>query len=503
MGGGVPPVRNRWFAAAAAVVLVIVIALIVSGGGSRAPLRATLTPSAGRAVPAGFLGLSLEYSAIEAYVGDDPADVNPVFEQLVRNLTPGQRPVLRIGGDSTDWTWWPVPGIKRPPGVTYTLTPLWLRVTHALTAALHPHLLLGIDLEADDPEIADVEASELLGGLGAGAVEAFEPGNEPELYRKFPWYRTAGGRLVMGRPMSYGFAAYQRDFAQISSGLPPLPLAGPTLGGPGWMPYIPGYLRALPRVRIVTVHEYPLQLCFVHTYSPHYATVGNLLDAASSTGLADSFRAVVGYARARRLPVRIDELNTVSCGADPKVSQSFASALWALDTLFEMLRVGVAGVNIHTFPGAGYDLLRFDQVHGRWHGTVSPEYYGLLMFARAAPPGARLVAHRQLGTVKLWETRAHNGTLRVVLINKSQTQQQAVQLRLPGVAAGGTLERLLAPSAGATGAVSLAGRRFAPGTTTGRLAGRSTATTVAPVHGRYRVRLPAASAALLTVPARG
>ena len=32
----------------------------------------------------------------------DPAQINPVLVQLIRNLTPGQAPVLRIGGDSTD-----------------------------------------------------------------------------------------------------------------------------------------------------------------------------------------------------------------------------------------------------------------------------------------------------------------------------------------------------------------------------------------------------------------
>jgi len=40
----------------------------------------------------------------------------------------GQAPVLRIGGDSTDTTWWPTPGLRPPPGVTYSLSPRWLAV---------------------------------------------------------------------------------------------------------------------------------------------------------------------------------------------------------------------------------------------------------------------------------------------------------------------------------------------------------------------------------------
>ena len=47
-------------------------------------------------VPSGFVGLSFEYSALPWYTGADPRAVNPAFEQLVRNLAPGQSPVLRI-----------------------------------------------------------------------------------------------------------------------------------------------------------------------------------------------------------------------------------------------------------------------------------------------------------------------------------------------------------------------------------------------------------------------
>jgi hypothetical protein len=46
----------------------------------------------GRAVPAGFLGLSIEYWALEAYAGQDLQAVNPVLLQLIRNLNPGQAP---------------------------------------------------------------------------------------------------------------------------------------------------------------------------------------------------------------------------------------------------------------------------------------------------------------------------------------------------------------------------------------------------------------------------
>src|ERR1700678_3870135 len=82
----------------------------------------------GRPIPAGFVGLSLEYRTVLSYAGTDPRAINPVFVRLVGNLNPHQAPVLRIGGDSTDWTWWPVPKLRRPPGITYNITPNWLAV---------------------------------------------------------------------------------------------------------------------------------------------------------------------------------------------------------------------------------------------------------------------------------------------------------------------------------------------------------------------------------------
>src|SRR5205807_8152509 len=58
------------------------------------------------------------------------------------------------------------------------------------------------------------------------------------------------------------------------------------------------------------------------------------------------------------LPLRVDEINSVACGGAAGVSNTFASALWALDTMFALVRTGVDGVNVHTFQGATYRLFR-------------------------------------------------------------------------------------------------------------------------------------------------
>jgi Glycosyl hydrolase family 79 C-terminal beta domain len=503
------PFRRRYFVTDVVLVAAVVVAIVVlgltssrSGGASGPAVAATVDRDAtGRVIPAGFLGLSFEYPSLESYAGDDPLAINPVFEQLVRNLAPGQAPMLRIGGDSSDSTWWPISGMAQPPGVTFSLSQRWVQVTRALSAALGAKLILGINLEAGSPELAAVEASSLVNGIGSSSVRALELGNEPELYGSFAWYHTPNGRSVTGRPPGYDFTAFRSDFTGSANALPPVPLAGPAFGDFAWVTHLNEFLAAEPRVSLVTLHRYPLQRCFVSRRSPSYPTISHLLSAAASTGLADHFAHYAATARTRGHPLRIDELNTVSCGADPKISNTFASALWALDTLFEMARVGVEGVNIHTFPGAGYDMFTFSRADGRWRASVAPEYYGLLMFAQAAPLGSRLLAvsGATKNPIKIWATLGPDRWIRVVVINKDLHRARAVALGVPSVRGAATVERLQAASVRASTGVTLGDQSFGSETETGMLPGSSHAVSLRPINGTYTVRLPAASAALLAL----
>jgi hypothetical protein len=476
-------------------------------GDARAASPTVVTVEAdkpGRDVPFGFLGLSLEYRSVEAYAGTDPAALNPVFVQLVRNLVPGQAPVLRIGGDSADRTWWPTAGLARPLGVKFAITEGWLEVTRALAGDLGARLIVGLNLEANRPALAASEARALIGGIGAGASRALELGNEPDLYASFPWYRTPSGRRVRGRPRSYDMSGLIGDFARFVPALPRSVLAGPSLGASGWTRELGRFLAAEPHVGLVTLHGYPLQLCYTRRSSRRYPTLRHLLSPAASIGLADSFAPYVAVARAHGRLLRIDELNSVSCGADPAVSRTFASALWALNTLFELVRVGVHGVNVHTFPGAGYELFRMSRPNGQWEAEVEPEYYGLEMFARAAPAGSRLlsVSGGRDATLHTWATRSPDGTIQVLAVN---TGTGARVLRVgaagsePPLTRPAQLQLLTAPGLRAADGIALAGQTFGSGTSTGVLAGEPLVSTVSPVSERYEVWLPAGSAALLVL----
>ncbi|MGI8572938.1 MAG: glycosyl hydrolase family 79 C-terminal domain-containing protein [Solirubrobacteraceae bacterium] len=494
---------------AAAVVLGDPFATPDSDAALRIPTSAVRVQVIGaptsRQVRPGFIGFSIEYWASQAYSGFDAAALNPTFIALVRGLTAGAPPVIRFGGDTTDWTWWPTRGVSKPPGVHYTITPRWLAVTRASAIAMGARLILGINFEADRRAIARTEARALLRGIGRGLIAGFELGNEPEVYGTIGWYTSSSGVSVFGRRRDYGFRSFLRDYTTIASVLPRgVPLVGPASGASPWLDGLNQYLAANPRVRIVTFHRYPLHRCHTNRGSPTYPTIPNLLSLDASIGPAKSLSAAVAVAHAHGLQFRADELNSVSCGGARGVSNTFAAALWSLDALFHMAQVGVDGVNIHTFANALYAPFAFSHPHGAWQAHVTPMYYGLLMFTRAAPPGSRLLstyAPRSNGdTLRVWATRGVKGTVRIVLINDSPTRAVTVAVRPPIASASATLERLVAPRLRATNGVTIAGQGFGAATATGVLPGTPSTVSLEPIQNRYLVTVAPGSVAMLSVP---
>ena len=453
----------------------------------------------GQTMAPGFVGVSVEYQALPSYAGRDPRSINPVLIQLLRGLAPGQSPVLRIGGDSTDRTWWPVRGVVRPAGVNFNLNKGWLRTTHALAADLNGKLILGVNLATARPQLAADEAQALLQGIGKRYISALEIGNEPDLYGIFAWYRDRQNHVVFSRNRSYSMKAFIKDFSHWRTALPSFPLVGPSFSTLTWMPGLASFLSAERAIKIVTVHRYPLHGTTTDTSDPTFPSISNLLADAASSGVAQQVAPYVTTAHARGLRFRIDEMNSISDSGRHGISDTFASALWVLDTLFNLASVGVDGVNLHTLPGAAYQLFSFTHTGNSWQASVAPEYYGAMMFAQAFPPGARLLpVSMPSGPVKVWSTLGADGHTRVVLINKDTTTPVTVDLQLPNSTAPAQLEALSAPSIDATSGVTLAGQSFGSTTSTGTLPGTPQSIAATPLLGSYPVSVPAGSAVLLT-----
>jgi hypothetical protein len=484
------------------IAIVAALGFVLPGAAARADVISagvSATPT-GQEMAPGFLGASFEFRALHQYTGRDPRAVDPAMLGLLQGLAPGQSPVIRVGGDSTDATWWPIRGQIPQGGINYALTQGWLRTTQALAADLNAKLILGINLAAGRPGIATAEGRAFLEGIGRKYIDDFEIGNEPDLYTVFPWYKDRRGHIYRARGRGYNLAAYTKQFVQWARSLPNVPLAGPAVSGPGWLGKLGSFIGAAPRLGMVTYHRYPLRACVTNPTSAGFPSIPNLLADSSSAGLAAPMSPFIALTHRHHLPFRVAEMNSASCQGAKGVSDTFASALWSLDTMFQFASVGVDGVNFHMLPGSNYELFTVSHNStGAWQAFVHPEYYGLLMFAQAFPPGARLLkTTTPAGPVKVWATQSGDGGVRVTLINKDPNAEHDVSLAVSGATAAGSLETLQAPSVSATDGVTLGGQSFGDETTTGTLPQPST-TPLGPIAGTYTVPLPAGSAALLTL----
>jgi hypothetical protein len=191
---------------------------------------------------------------------------------------------------------------------------------------------------------------------------------------------------------------------------------------------------------------------------------------------------------------RLTELNSVSCQGVPGVSNAFATALWAPDALFELLRAGLDGVNVHVRTNA----INAAFTLGRQGLGARPLLYGMILFARALSSAPRLVAVqlREDPTLQLkaWAVRVSGGVVHLLLINKGlRTANVRVEVRGSGPA---RVERLIAPSAASVSGVTLAGQQLG---SDGRWHGPLTVQTVARGPGGYEVQVPARSAALVSI----
>jgi hypothetical protein len=465
------------------------------------PVPATVAGiPAGQPMGPSFVGMSLEYEALHAYTGRDPKHINPVLIQLLRNVVPGQTPIVRIGGNSADYTWWPIRGVLPPGAVRYALTKGWLRMTRGFASKLAAKLIMGVNLAGGRPSIAAAEARAFMEGIGTKYLSALEIGNEPDLYSNAIWYTDRRRVAFFARPPTYNFLGYLQEVARWRPVLPPqVPLVGPALASLTWLTTgLDQFLAAEPGAPMVTVHRYALRACPTPPTSPLFASIPNLLADRSSSGMAAGVAPYVAAAHARGVRFRLDELNSVSCSGKRGVSDTFASALWMLDTLFNMAAVGVDGVNIHSLPGARYEPFSISHRRGKWQASVHPAYYAMLMFGEAFPPGARLLPVAQpAGPVKIWATRSTTGRTRVVIINKNTASPETVQVRVPGAGGAANLDWLRAPSVIATTGVTLGSQSFGAETTTGLLKPAVTDAITAS-GGVYTIELPAASAAMLT-----
>lgn len=497
-------------------VLAVAAALGGCGGGDAPAPSAPLVRAVadvrvqGTAVPRSFIGFSQDPAIVVSETGWPVTGVNPVLVALYRNLAAAGAgpPVLRIGGNGQDSAWWNPRGRPRPLGITIDLTPRFLRSVGRFLAAARTRAIFGLNLAIDRPEVPAEEARAVVARWPARRLLGFELGNEPNVYPHRVQGRDREDRRVYARRPGYSFADYLPELERSLRPLRGLPVAAPSVCCSPWLEDLPELLRRDGEaLRFVSLHRYPLQSCGSRPGDSGYPRAATLLAPDVMAANVRPIAAAVAAARRRGLDVRVTETNSVACGGGVGVSDRFPAALWAVDWMFNLAAAGVRGVNFHGSSPL-YQPFRTGFTATGYRAIVKPLYYGLLLFAQAAPHRARLLPRAHAGArtrrgaqVRVWAAVDRvDGVVRVVLLNEGLTGGDAV-LRVPFAAGAGTVERLLAPRPLAADGITWGGRSFASPTSTGRLAGRAAGEHVPAAAGdRFRFALPAASAALLTVP---
>ncbi len=405
----------------------------------------------GAQVPADFLGLSFEASSLTQIAGY--ADRGDLLT-LLRSLGPG---VLRFGGVSADTrVAWTDAATPRPPWATAVLDPGDLRELGALAAASGWHVLLTIGLGHYEPQAAAREAAAAKEALGEW-LEAIELGNEPNAYalhglRSEPWTIVQYDEQVAG---------YR---SAIDAAAPGLALAGPDVSGSGafetW-----GLSEVINQPpALLTGHHYPLG-CEEHIPP----TIARLLSAPIRQREAASLSRYMSLTEGSETPFRLDEGNTVSCGGVAGISNTFASALWAVDYIARAMSMGVAGINLQGNPAncEGYAPLCAPTAADLASGALAaqPEWYALLL-ARA------LIGERPLGgtvsppsqpNLDVTAFLAADGTLRFVVVDDDPPGTRALALHLQVGSGFGdaSVLSLTAPSPASLVDVRLGGRTVA------------------------------------------
>jgi hypothetical protein len=322
----------------------------------------------GPPVPHRFLGLSFELSSmrqVAAYAaGGD-------LVRLLRSLRPG---LLRFGGVSADTrVAWSDRLTPKPPWASSVIGAGDLRRLGRLAARSGWPVLLTVGLAHFDSAAAAREAAAAKRALGRN-LAGIELGNEPDAYAKhgfrtLPWTFPQYNAQV---------SAYRRAIARAAPGIP---LVGPDVSGSAvFRTWGPG--EAIhDRPALLTGHHYPLGCHDVPAPS-----IARLLSPRIRRLEGVSVGRYMSVARARAIGFRLDETNSVSCGGRTGVSDTFASALWAVDYVAQTMAAGMAGINFQAAPAncTGYSALCAPTPEGLARGTLhaQPEWYALLL-ARA------------------------------------------------------------------------------------------------------------------------
>ena len=422
-------------------------------------------------------------------MGTAQTGVNNIYRQLVQNLlNPGTPFYIRIGGGSTDKS-------GEPTATT-------VAAFFDLAKALPVQFSLGLNLGANNVQLAQDQASNFVASMPPGSLKGLELGNEPDNY--------PGMGL---RPATYAFTDYLSEFATWNAAIAPMlpqnvKLMGPSLATVWHLQQnLPSFEQAnANNVSIMTAHNYG---GFEEnaTGIPTVFPADYLLYDSTVTKPIAGLQAIASSVHNTGQIFRIDETNSIDQGGTMGISNTFSAALWAVDSMFAEATAGVDGVNFHGMSGCGYCAFTFGTQNIGGKNTfrlqqVAPLYYGMLFFHQATANSAQLlpvtVSSAAAANVKVWATVDASGTVQVAILNKDETFAGNISVTVPGYGAG-TAIRMVAPNFNADSGIVFGGQTF-DNSFDGNPIGSQATESFTPTNSVYTIPVQPVSAVLLTLP---
>ena len=479
----------------AAVAVAQTIALAGVGAISAAPMPVTvaITNSPGYAIPADFSGLSFGAVAELPGHGGVPGYMfNGTNEQLITLFKNSGLHHLRLGGSTVEGTNAAVPDRTAIDDV------------FAFAKAADVKVIYSFPLLNGDSS-SNAATAKYIWSRYQPQLDCFAIANEPDIKRYiYPPFGSGTDPAITNYASCLD--RWRKFAAAIVAVAPGATFAGPDAANHAWAPMFARDEKNSGIVSLITQHYYVGGRPYIGE-GPDTIPVPEAIDNILSTNwVAAKYPALCKSTlvpvQGIGLPYRLTESDDYLKGI-PNASDSFASALWALEYLHWWAAHGCVGVNFHNTEWLKTDTVYFDDASQSYQ--IHPKAYGVKMFELGSEGRVEPVEIANTNELNVSAYAVGSAkSLCVTILNKEHgagARDAAVTLAPTGFASGPAAVMFLSAPNGDAGATS--GMTLGDGTITNDAPWQGKWTPLKPNEaGQLSVEVPAASAALVKITTR-
>ena len=351
--------------------LLIANALFLSGVRAQTPVTVTVDAhSPGYAISDDFCGVS--FGAVAEMPQHEGAFLfSPTNSHLIALFRNSGIRNLRLGGTTVE-------GLKAAHPSRAAIDNVF-----GFAKAADVKVIYSLPLLNGNPS-EDAETAQYIWENYRPWLECFAIGNEPDIKRyHYPPFGSGSDPAITNYT---SFLAQWRKFAAvITTSVPQAKFAGPDAANAGdWAGRFARDEKKSGLVVMVTQHYYVGGSPFISTNGDYkqLMPVGDAIDKMLSPNYLNRrypslFKDAISPVFGKGMPYRMTESDDCLKGI-PNASDSFASALWALDYLHWWAAHGASGVNFHNTEWFKTDTVYLDEDSGDY--CINPKAYAIRAF---------------------------------------------------------------------------------------------------------------------------